>query len=77
MSEYLLGKKRGKKSLSIGLDENSGLSGSFQWYQRKLIIIIIMEKRAMQGIVYLRFVYLVNGERSHQKHHRSFPGASL
>ena len=69
--------KTREKSLSIGLDENSGLSGSFQWYQRKLIIIIIMEKRAGQGIVYLRFVYLVNGEQNHQQHHRSFPGASL
>ena len=59
----------------------SSLSESFQWYQRKLSFMIIMEKGAGHlgrvTIVYLRFVYLVNGEQNHQQHHRSFPGASL
>ena len=82
MSEYLLGKNT-EKSLSIGLDENSGLltqlkfsvvSKKVEYYKT------IMERGAGQGsviIVYLRFVYLVNGKRNHQQHHRSFPGASL
>ena len=82
MSEYLLlGKTVGKASVSAWMKILvSSLSRSFQWYQRKLIVIIIIEKGAEQNrviILYLRFVYLVNGEQNHQQHHRSFPGASL
>ena len=75
--------KTREKNLSIGLDENSGLLSQWKFsvVSKKVEYYkIIMERGAEQGrviIVYLRFVYLVNGEQNHQQHHRSFPGASL